>query len=189
MRKIIRLLVMLSLMMVFNASLVLADDWNDGANCWYSPWDGSVNSQINSSYKMYLVEFSGCKWTSSAISSYDFLDAWELEWRAADGSGYDWDDFVNITPTSKYNSLPGAYYENIDSDDATFGSHSPQNLSASAFYSGYMTFTPKTTQPSSFNMTVESELGYDAGGLLTDPIPADFDILKRYLPKATLYSW
>lgn len=191
MKKLLITLLLALLCVLGGTAIVLAesDDWNDGNNRWWTPYDGIVKNQLDIyGTAMDLVEFYSTKWSASSISQFTWQDAWELEWRGADGGSVQWGDLVNLTPISTYSNLPGAYFENNDYDDATFGCWNPESLVADRSYQGYMRFSPKSTQPSSFNLTVESEWGKDYG-LQVDPIPQYFDIVKRYMSRDSLYNW
>lgn len=195
MKKLVATLLLTVLCVLGGTATTLAvdnsNDWNDGCNRWWSPYFGIIKNHkyiYDPSAGLGTVEFHTTKWNASSISNYTNDDAWELEWRAADGSGVQWGDLVNRTPYSTYCNLPGAYFEYNDYDDATFGCRNPHNLVAEQSYSGYMDFVPLPNSPTSFNLTVESEWGKDYG-YLPDPLPQYYDIIKRYMSLGSTYQW
>jgi hypothetical protein len=176
------------LLSTVSAALAVTDT-NVGANLWFTPYDGGAYNSTNSSNKVHKVGFSGCKWNSTAVSTFNVSQAWELEFRYSPITNI----FQNGTPLAYTNSLPGAYWEYTDLDDKSFGCHNPHQLVVGQSYSGYMTFTPASSQPSSFKWWIESEFGLDYG-MYGDPIPTDFDFLN-YLSRptsannTTSYTW
>ncbi|TEB10541.1 hypothetical protein Psfp_04150 [Pelotomaculum sp. FP] len=154
-----------------------------GADRWFTPYHGYVYYSRNSSNKVYRIAFENIRWTSSAISEYDFTNAWELEYRHNPMS-----EMFGTGAISMYSQLADYYFEDDDPDDRTFGTHSPQSNQADRDYDGYMTFSPASNQPASFNFEIESEYGFDGGGG-GDPVPYDCDILYNLTNTTSGYTW
>lgn len=144
---------------------------------WYTPYDG--NAEANASY----VTVTGLKWYQSSISEYDWTDAWEWEFRPNSGSPSNYWGSAQ----SFYTNLPNGYYEHPDPNDVTIGCHSPQSLSASTSYYGYLGLQRKSgvTYPT---FTMESELGNDYGAF-GDAVPVRYEIFKTNALINTDYYW
>lgn len=147
---------------------------------WFTPTHGSASLINNSSGKMYKLAYNNFQWYSH---TYTGDEAFEFEFRYSPGIS----KLVNQPRISGVSNLPGYYFEDDDPDDITFGSHNPHNINAASYYSGYMTFSPKSNQPSSFAMELETEYGLDFW-TTNDPLPRDSESLG-YLNKGSSKTW
>ncbi|MEA1960825.1 MAG: hypothetical protein U9N81_06020 [Bacillota bacterium] len=144
----------------------------------FTPYHGST-ALITSGGDMNRISFWNLVWQSY---TFTWDDAWEWEYR--------WTDISQLVEQPRiygYSQLPGAYFEDTDPNDITFGSHDPHQIVAGNEYDGYMTFTPDSSQPSLFAMEVESEYCHDYG-LLDDPYPVSSESLG-WINKGDIQYW
>jgi hypothetical protein len=129
---------------------------------------------------MYRLTFNNLNW---GYHTFTGDEAWEFEFRYPPIS-----NLVDQPCIANWNPLPGGYFEDTDPDDITFGCHDPQDIDPiDEYYTGYMNFTPKSTQPASFSMELESEYGLDFWTWI-DPYPQDYESLG-YIAKGSTVSW
>lgn len=173
---------LLSMCLVFgiftSASAATMDTW--GPN-WYTPYKGETQAHWN---YMYVGKIA---WTQSAITEYDWKDAWEWEFRPQAGNP---DMFWN-GPLSFVSNLPDAYYEyengvGPDANDLAIATHSPQNATANTEYYGYLYLDPKCQ--CNQNVVLESEYGWDLGGY-GDAVPQRYEVWQSVPIGNNVYSW
>lgn len=154
-------LVVTGALLVVGSGMAMAWDW-------YTPYTGYTTADED----YYYIRG---KWSSASVEDYRWWDAWEGELR---GESETIDNYYSGLGTNWGGTFPGKYRE-LDGDDVTMGMASPHLMSSETNYYGYTYLTAAEGQPDSFDALVESELGYDYGGL-PDPIPQDWETLLTF---------